>query len=837
MNVSNSLQSLSIYPPAQENPNESEIKNNTSEFYIYSEHTNSPLSIHLVGGKAVNLQILCQIRGISIPSWFVISTLAFQKFLESNHVFELIQKLDACYDDSENKLDDIPLLISEIQKRIMEGVIDYPLLFEIEKAFNNLKTLLDDSKATFAIRSSGVIEDHEESSCAGLYDSFLNHQNFEDVINAVKSTWASSFNARVVNERVRLGISQIHCLMGVIIQKFIDARASGVASTLVLSNNFPGIQISANYGLGESVVSGEVTTDVWVIHPVQNYILEEIKGSKNILIESKADNGTIARDVPLAERNKFALSKAEVLQLAQQIRMIKSCYHCHIDVEYAIDKQGFVYITQSRALVSIKSEKIVVIDPEEAKKHRVLAKGLYSISGVAVGRLNFIKAWEDLANGRIKLTKDDIALAYVTTNIWTQFLSNIKGLITREGSPTSHPILLSREKNIPCIVGILQDFEVLIALDGQIVTLDGLNKVIYEGAVPLKEANTTDLVKQFEPIRLREWPKIEEALPHLLHNKMVVEHEGKYWRRTPTYAVSGFQQELNIRRFEIIPKLLNRKAEVVHRVIDGYTCNEFVPFENYVFLFKDYSLEEAIEFNDSHARCIKEFIDLAENFVITSEHWAKYIDAYTRFRAYIWLGAALRAYGERQIDQLGIKIELPGAYLDDCADIIQSQIPELDAAMSHELHVLAKKIVDNEINDVDTQHEIELLSKKYRFEHSISLDVPTDLSLIHKRVKQAVETLESGGIYYSNKVLNKTDKRELLPEFPELREWLKQSIRNRILQSDSHHIDARAKIPVRQKLLELGHKLAELGVIEQANKIFTLSINSINNFIKEIEND
>ena len=70
----------------------------------------------------------------------------------------------------------------------------------------------------------------------------------------IKLVWASSFNPRVILERIRLGLKQTECRMGVIVQEQVNPRASGVISTFVLSNNYPGIQISANYGVGESVV-------------------------------------------------------------------------------------------------------------------------------------------------------------------------------------------------------------------------------------------------------------------------------------------------------------------------------------------------------------------------------------------------------------------------------------------------------------------------------------------------------------------------------------------------------------------------------------------------------
>src|SRR5690606_30667786 len=134
-----------------------------------------------------------------------------------------------------------------------------------------------------------------------------------------------------------------------------------------------------------------------------------------------------------------------------------------------------------------------VVNKDLAKKHRKLAEGLYSIPGVTSGKLLFIKSLDALANGEIKPTHNDIVVSYVTTNTWSQYLANIKGLITREGSPSSHSILLAREKKIPCVIGIHENFENLVKMNGQIVTIDGINRIIYEGKVPTKNAKAEDL--------------------------------------------------------------------------------------------------------------------------------------------------------------------------------------------------------------------------------------------------------------------------------------------------------------------------------------------------------
>jgi len=809
-------------------------------FYDAIEH----LGPGQVGGKAANLQKLQQVPGVITPAWFVLPTDFFMQYLLENNILDLVDKLqEKCSINAELNWEEIEALSAQIKAAIANGTLNESQRQTMNASFIELSRQIGTSNPRFAVRSSGVMEDAAESSCAGLYDTILNCKTPFQVEDAIKSVWASSFNLRVIQERVRLGVKQTSCLMGVIVQELIDAKASGVASTIVLSNNFPGIQIAANYGLGESVVGGEVSVDGWILHPTKGYILERIKGSKDFSFITDNDGGIKKHIVSSADRNQFVLTTEEVLFLGKQVSDIKKLYGCEVDVEFAFDEHRKLFILQTRPLISVSAEKMMIVDPEDAKKHKMLAKGLYSVPGVASGRLVFVSSWADLS-GKIKLSSDDIVLAYVTTNTWSQYLVNIRGLITKEGSPSSHPILLSREKKVPCVIGIDDTFEKLLSSNGAIVTIDGLNKVIYEGVVARKEASAQDLAQQFAPIQLRKWPNTIESLPHLLHNKMVVAHEGKYWRRTPTYPVTGFQQELNMLRFALVPMLIGQNgfSKISAKVIDGYTCNELVPFEEYVSLFKSMTINEAFSFHEAQSMCMKEFMRLSQEFTLESSHWHRYIETYARFRAYIWLGGGMRSYAERKVDKMGLALELPTFYLDESAHVLQADMDEIDVQMSQDIYECATLLRDQEMPPTIQELKVKNtalfdvllnLSHKYRFEHAISLDKETDLNFVYKRVLQEVTSIRSGAVFATSK--KEHQNREVLPDAPELRDWLKLSIWNRILQSDSHHLDARAKVLVRPKLLELGNLLVQKRMLAHSEQIFDCSVDQIARYIELVK--
>lgn len=808
------------------------IENNFPNVIIFPE-SKASFQTQDIGGKASNLLKLSKVEGIEVPKWFALPTHVFEQFLQENDIVSDIEHLNELCKNYDQNAEAIKLTSTEIQDKIKNGNLSSHHFLSLTMAFNTLINESDLESTCVAVRSSGAMEDAEASSCAGLYETVLNCKGVDEVSKALKRVWASAFAIQVIQERNRLGIKQTDSNMGVVIQQMINSKISGVASSVVLGNNYSGIEIAANYGLGESVVGGEVSVDHFVCHPTYGYILEQTLGGKESCIIPDLKGGVKKKELSLEDRSNFVLTPDQVRQLSSQIVKIQKLYACDVDVEFAFNSQGNLLILQARPLVSTGLEKIHVIDPESAKNHEILSKGLYSIPGVCTGKLVYVNSLDDLASGKIHLTKSDILCAYVTTNVWSQYLANIGGLVTKEGSSSSHSILLAREKRIPCVIGIKEEFAKLVKANGQTVTIDGFNKVIYQGEVSCKEANSSDLQKQFETIKLRSWATLEDVLPHLIHNKMVIEKDGTYWRKTPTYQVLGFQREINLLRFIKIPTLLEKGniAKVRHQIIDGYTCNEVVPLTDYIGLFNGFSLEKSTAFNKAHKNCLDEFSYLSENFVLESTHWHKYIDAYSRLRAYIWLGGGLRSFAERQVDKIGINLELPAFYLNACSEEIQDKIPEIDIAMQEAIYKLAEKLKDEKLptNVKELKKEffeaIVELSKQFRFEHKISLDKPLDLNVVYQRVQQEVKSIVAGGQFHSKK--NSAPSTVYLTGTPKLKQWLLVSIENRLLQSDSHHIDAKARLQVQSKLLELGDKLVTRSILKNPWDIFTCSIEQI----------
>lgn len=739
------------------------------------------------GGKAEGLALLQKIPDISVPEWIALPFRWFENHLDVSFARQLI---DGCEND--------PSIRQKIRQKIRSTPLDSQMIKELEKALSQFQM-----EMPLSIRSSALIEDRGKSSFAGLFHTELNVIGVDSIVDAIKSVWASSFSDEVVAERTAQGIPQTACGMGVIIQRFIDPKASAVVTSKVLGSNYDGIQISANFGVGLTVVDGEVSTDLWIVHPQLRYILEEQRGSKMKQIHAAAQSG-LSEEV--YSGREMSLTRSEVKEIAFLAGLIRDVVSYHIDVEVAIDKLGKIWMVQQRPLVQIAPEKATIVSPDEARKAKKVANGNYSLPGAISGRLVYIPNWKALAEGKVRVEQGDIALCVLTTNVWSQHLSNAAGLITKEGGASSHPILLFREKRRPCLVGIPPElFEHLVALNGSSITLDGHNGVVYEGIVGVCEANEKDLMHRFEPISIRPWPQSEPNTESLQHNDMVFNVEGKWWRKTPTFPVKKLQADINILRFSLLDEVAGRSVYVANGIYhEGYVGCEMCPFVEYIRSFAGIQLDEAEAFNDRGKKYMQRFIEICADF--TPKLWEEYVFVYARMRAFVWISGALRFIAERNVDELGCEIRLPRYYLDKAAEEIQKGFSELDIEMQKEVHFLAKKLLNYPpvkdvflLQDEPIFDEILSLAKKYRFEHQIALHKPLDPHFAYRRLLAEIEHIKQGGVFSSEKGFSSA---RYLPEHPELIGWITISLKNRILQSDAHHIESRGRALIRDRLIE-----------------------------------
>ena len=300
----------------------------------------------IVGGKGANLGEMTSAK-INVPSGFVITADAYRDFLKVNGIDILIEN------GIKKSADDEKILLNEAEHfrgKIKSGKFPEQLENIIREKYFNLG-----NNTRVAVRSSATAEDLPDASFAGQQETYLNVQGIESVLNGVRNCYASLWGNRAVSYRFHQGYDQTSVSIAVVIQEMIESEKSGVLFTVNPVNKKENeMQINASFGLGESVVSGRVTADSYIIDKSGN-IIEVNIGSKETQI-IYGDKETVEVSVNPDKRKTRALNDREILELMKCGLEIEKHYGMPMDIEWAI-KNDIVYILQARAITTLKNSE------------------------------------------------------------------------------------------------------------------------------------------------------------------------------------------------------------------------------------------------------------------------------------------------------------------------------------------------------------------------------------------------------------------------------------------------------------------------------------------------
>ncbi|MCL7392553.1 MAG: phosphoenolpyruvate synthase [Thaumarchaeota archaeon] len=438
--------------------------------------------VPLVGGKGANLGEMLRL-GIPVPPGFTVTAYAYKYFMEKAGITEQIREIVREIDFSNPE--SIEEKTKEIRELILKQEIPKELEVEIVAAYRRLAEKLGMVDPPVAVRSSATAEDLSLASFAGQQETYLNVRGEAQLLESVKKCWASLFTSRATFYRHEKGFDQMSVYLCVVVQKMVNAKASGVMFTLhPVTGDRSRILIEANWGLGESVVSGEATPDVYVVDKKTLKIIEKKVARKTIEVVYSPRGGTEKREVPLSKQNVPCLTDEEIYRLAELAIRIEEHYGTPQDIEWSIDIDVpfpyNVFIVQSRP-ETVWSQKAVAESPTSSETvavaKKVVTKGLPASPGIAIGTARVILDVKEI--GRMR--KGDILVTRMTSPDWVPAMRIASAIVTSEGGMTCHAAIVSRELGIPCIVGTGDATETMV--DGQIYTVDAKSGVVYEGAV------------------------------------------------------------------------------------------------------------------------------------------------------------------------------------------------------------------------------------------------------------------------------------------------------------------------------------------------------------------
>ncbi|CAI3803683.1 PEP/pyruvate-binding domain-containing protein [Pseudarthrobacter sp. MM222] len=301
--------------------------------------------VDVAGGKGVGLGGLVR-AGLPVPPGFVLNTAAYADFVEANHLQAGIRELaelapQASPEDYENASERIRALFTGAT---MPAVI----AAELGAAYG----LLGNGDTAVAVRSSATAEDLASASFAGQQETYLNIVGTEALSAAVTECWASLWTARAMAYRAREGIGPDAVRLAVVVQRMVEAEAAGVLFTANPANGRRDqIVISAAWGLGESVVSGTVSTDDVVVEAGSGRVLSRRTADKDVLTVY-ADHGTREQPVPSARRRRPVLDDHAAAALASYGTRIRDQFGSPQDIEWARAGNEF-FILQSRPITAL----------------------------------------------------------------------------------------------------------------------------------------------------------------------------------------------------------------------------------------------------------------------------------------------------------------------------------------------------------------------------------------------------------------------------------------------------------------------------------------------------
>jgi pyruvate,water dikinase len=289
--------------------------------------------------------------GIPVPPGFVILADSFESFIEKTG---LATEIDAILDlVNHEEVHTIENASEKIHSLILAAKTPDDIETAILFSFKNL------GAKYVAVRSSATAEDSSSAAWAGQLESYLNTTE-ENLLQRVKQCWASLFTPRAIFYRFEKGLHDQKISVAVVVQKMVESEVSGIAfSVHPVTQDRNQLIIEASYGLGEAIVSGQVTPDSYVIEKQPRRIIEKMVQAKTRGLYRSAENENEWVDIQESKIEKQALSDEQISELSELVLRIENHYGFPCDVEWAFEKGKF-YIVQSRPITTLSEAKGII---------------------------------------------------------------------------------------------------------------------------------------------------------------------------------------------------------------------------------------------------------------------------------------------------------------------------------------------------------------------------------------------------------------------------------------------------------------------------------------------
>jgi len=446
-----------------------------------------------VGGKNASLgEMISGLAhtGVRVPGGFATTADAYREFLAHGGLDKRISAALATLDT-----EDVKALAASGQQ-IRGWMLEQPFPPALEKAIVMAYAALGAEPAV-AVRSSATAEDLPDASFAGQQETFLNIRGAANVMEAIKHVFASLYNDRAISYRVHQGFTHDEVALSAGIQRMVrsDLASSGVMFTLDTESGFDQVVfITSAYGLGETVVQGQVNPDEFYVYKPglaagRRCIVRRNLGSKAlkmVFAEGRAAGKSVQTlEVPEAERRRFSLNDADIEELARYACAIEAHYGRPMDIEWGKDgADGKLYILQARPETVQANAQIDTLRRYRLKnRSNVLATGRAIGQRIGAGHVRLVKSAADMDC----VQPGDVLVTDMTDPDWEPVMKRAAAIVTNRGGRTCHAAIIARELGIPAVVGCGDATQTL--KDGKPVTVscaEGDTGNIYKGILEVE---------------------------------------------------------------------------------------------------------------------------------------------------------------------------------------------------------------------------------------------------------------------------------------------------------------------------------------------------------------
>ena len=462
-----------------------------------------------VGSKMANLGELRDGSDFRVPEGFAATACAFTQFIEFNNLTSKIARILWHIDPADSQ----QLLTAETA--VKQLFLDAQIPAEIEYAIRAESEKIEQARGKpvyWAVRSSAIGEDLAESSFAGQFSTVLNVRS-DQLLEKYREVIASKYNARAMIYKRMKNIRDDDVSMSVGFMEMIDPVCSGVLySANPVNGGSHEMVVNAVWGLGELLVEGVVSADVYVLKREPGFpLVKEDIADKEVCL-TRLKEGGLRHEVMVEQKAcRRCLTDGQLRRLARMGLEIEAHFKSPQDIEWCIDQENNLYVLQSRPLHVFESVDRCL--PSALNNAPVIARNAQPVSpGIGCGRVFKAVTMHDLGD----LRKGEVLVLKNSSPRFIGALRKASVVIVEKGNWTDHMASVVREFRVPCVVRVPGIFDRLH--NGQEITVAAAEGMIYDGGIlNFSEEKSVFLKSDVDVTRTESHRLLEKMAPYIFH--------------------------------------------------------------------------------------------------------------------------------------------------------------------------------------------------------------------------------------------------------------------------------------------------------------------------------